>query len=1016
MYFKRSTADCDASRGERNMSSKSSGTYIIDENYNVIHLNDTIKELYPSLQIGKKCYQCLMGLNEPCPPCPVANHIHGPQTYLDPIRNICETVDAVDINLDNGKVGHALVMSTVGDSETIAAKLPRTKAELQKLLEQEYFDTLTEGFTRKGFIRETKRVFAHADKTDYAMILFDIHNFKAINDIFGIEGGDQVLRYVFHHLHESWLHPVVSARIESDWFLFLVPKASIQLDHMNELLNLDWSKDNRTVHLHLRCGIYYVENSQSSISRMVEWTILAKQNADQDKYGSFAQFNAAMREKYIDQAEVLSGFSSSLQNEHFKVYYQPIIEAKSCSLCGAEALVRWQHPSRGFIVPDHFIPALESSGLITDLDLYVLKHVYAFQKEQMDRQIPIVPVSVNLSRQDFYNQSFMNEIFRIAETSSLPEGKINYEVTETAVAVLKENCAYLLQQLRKTGAKVLLDDFGSGYSSLGMIGDYAFDIIKIDKSFVDQIETKPTVRAVIDAAINMCHTIGMRTVAEGVENKAQLEYLKAHGCDYIQGYYYSKPLSQQDFRSYLSHAQISSSQGQKYSASDIRESFDLDNLMDLVDHSGQFIQVCHPEDYSMVYANAMTRDISGHPDLSYHGAKCYQYMLGLDAPCGHCPMKLMNGEDEKMVEVDDGSHVFSLKARYTTWNGKRVFMEYGHDITQTKAAERRYADQMRSILEHIPEGQGVFHMDLTADKWLSSGGNAKNARDIQNIKDVNTLIRQIGSFVPDEEGQRVFFNTFSREAQMQAYAVNKRQIVLETESYYDDRSIRWSRITVHLIDNPNNNHVESILYGVDISKEKTHIEELQRERQEASIEKKMLQERINETWKLYTQAERDRRYDVLTGLNSRLALYDFIKQEKESSACVINAVIFLDVDDFKHINDTYGHAAGDACLKAIGKTIMDFGADHGISFYRYGGEEIVGLCHITDESIADLTRTLLDQIHALCILLPDGKRISVTASIGYTARADDVTSMIENADQAMYEAKKHGKNQSACLD
>ena len=134
MYFKRSTADCDASRGERNMSSKSSGTYIIDENYNVIHLNDTIKELYPSLQIGKKCYQCLMGLNEPCPPCPVANHIHGPQTYLDPIRNICETVDAVDVNLDNGKVGHALVMSTVADSETIAAKLPRTKAELQKLL------------------------------------------------------------------------------------------------------------------------------------------------------------------------------------------------------------------------------------------------------------------------------------------------------------------------------------------------------------------------------------------------------------------------------------------------------------------------------------------------------------------------------------------------------------------------------------------------------------------------------------------------------------------------------------------------------------------------------------------------------------------------------------------------------------------------------------------------------------------------------------------------------------------
>ncbi|MEE8808556.1 MAG: EAL domain-containing protein [Lactimicrobium sp.] len=996
------------------MSNKSSGTYIIDEDYNVINLNQTIKEMYPSLQIGKKCYQCLMGLNEPCPPCPVANHIQGPQTYMDPIRKIYENVDAVEVDLNNGKTGHALVMSTVGDSETIAAKLPRTKDELQKLLEQQYFDTLTDGYTRKGFIREAEHVFARSNQADYAMILFDIHNFKAINDIFGIEGGDQVLKFVFQSLKESWLNPVVSARIESDWFLFLVKQSDIKEDKLNDLVNMVWSKDSRAVHLHLRCGIYHVEDDQASVSRMVEWTILAKQSADLDKYGSIARFNAAMREKYIDQAEILSGFADSLLHEHFKVYYQPIIQAGSGKLCGAEALVRWQHPSRGFIVPDHFIPALEASGLITQLDLYVLKHVYAFQKEQLEKHIPIVPVSVNLSRQDFYNQSFMNEIFNLAQESSLTEGKINYEVTETAVAVLRENCAYLLQQLRKTGAKVLLDDFGSGYSSLGMIGDYAFDIVKIDKSFVDQIETKPNVRAVIDAAINMCHTIGMKTVAEGVENKTQLDFLKEHGCDYIQGYYYSRPLPQDAFLAYLQKSEIANAETVNTDLN--RSSYDLDNLLDLVDHSGQFIQVCHPEDYSMVYANAMTRDISGHPDLPYQGAKCYQYMLGLDAPCGHCPMKLMGDETEKMVEVDDGSHVFSLKARYTTWNGRKVFMEYGHDITETKADERRYADQMRSILEHIPEGQGVFHMDLTADKWLSSGGNAKNARDIQNVKDVNTLIRQIGSFVPTSEGQKLFFDTFSRQAQMQAYAVNKRQIVLETESYYDDRSIRWSRITVHLIDNPNNNHVESILYGVDISKEKTHIEELQQERQQAIMEKKILQDRIDETWKLYAQADRDRRYDLLTCLNSRLDLYDFMKQEKQNAKSLVNAVMFLDVDDFKSINDTYGHACGDECLKAIGKAVSSFGAAHDIVFYRYGGEEIVGLCHIKKESVYDLARSLLDAIQSLTIHLSSGKDITVTASIGYTAKSADIIDMIQQADKAMYEAKKHGKNQTACLD
>lgn len=124
-------------------------------------------------------------------------------------------------------------------------------------------------------------------------------------------------------------------------------------------------------------------------------------------------------------------------------------------------------------------------------------------------------------------------------------------------------------------------------------------------------------------------------------------------------------------------------------------------------------------------------------------------MLGLDAPCGHCPMKFMNGEEKKEIEVDDGSRVFSLKARYTTWNGKSVFIEYGRDITDTKAGQLRYADQIRGILENIPEGQGVFHMDLTADKWISSGGAAQNARDMQDLPDVDTLIREKKIPLPD---------------------------------------------------------------------------------------------------------------------------------------------------------------------------------------------------------------------------------------------------------------------------
>lgn len=989
------------------MSEQSSGTYIIDADYNVINVNKTILELYPSLEVGKKCYACLMNLDEPCPPCPVANNVHGPQTYLDPIRNIYETVDAVEVILPDGTTGHAMVMSTVGESATLSTKLPRTRKELDRLLEQKYFDTLTDGYSRKGFIRETERIFSRNNQTGYGLILFDIRNFKAINDTFGNEAGDRVLQFVFSTLKNSTLKPVVSARLESDWFLFLVQRRNIQEEQIEDLLNMELPLDGRSLTIHLRCGIYYAEETETSVSHMADKATLAKRYVDQKYKGRLAVFNQEMLDQYIDQAEIVSSFADSLQNEEFKIYYQPVIDASSGEICSAEALVRWNHPGQGIIAPDRFIPALETNGLITKLDRYVLKHVYALQNKRSKNGKPVVPISVNLSRQDFYDDSLINEILELAHESTLPPNYVNYEVTETAVAVLKENCDYLFQQIRQAGSKVFLDDFGRGYSSLGMVSDYSFDMVKIDKSFIEQIETKSTVRAVIESTINMCHAIGLQTIAEGVENREQLVCLRNYGCDLIQGYYYSRPLSEEAFYSYLSCNRIADSASIAGRKNHSHHLYDLMNMLDLVDHSGQFIQVCCPEDHSMVYANELTRKISGHPDLPYEGEKCYRYMLGLDAPCGHCPMKFMDGETEKNIEVDDGIHIFALKARYTTWNGRKVFIEYGRDITNAKTAQNRYADQIRGILENIPEGQGVFHMDLTADKWISSGGNARNAREMQNLKNVDELIRRIGSFVPDQEGQERFFRTFCREAQLKEYSRSKRQIILETRSYYDDLSVRWSRITAQMIDNPANDHVESIIYGVDISKEMQNMEKGQ---------EKQLRREADEAWELFAQADRDRRYDYLTGLNSRLDLYRFLKGAEKQPDKNITNVMFIDIDNFKHVNDSYGHDAGDICLRTIGSILRDFGAARGIIFYRFGGEEFLGLYGQAEETPEDIAERLLHRIRDTRIHLNGEAEISVTVSIGYTSKPDAYQNMIRMADKAMYRAKADGKNRAACLD
>jgi hypothetical protein len=145
------------------MSKESSGAYVIDPDYNIISCNQTAREMYPQLKRGVKCYACLMNLDKPCETCPVVNNVQGPQTYMDPIRHIYETVDAVEIELDDGRVGHALIMSTVGESEATSARLPRTHDELNRLLEQEFYDKLTDGYSRKGFIREVERVLEQPD-------------------------------------------------------------------------------------------------------------------------------------------------------------------------------------------------------------------------------------------------------------------------------------------------------------------------------------------------------------------------------------------------------------------------------------------------------------------------------------------------------------------------------------------------------------------------------------------------------------------------------------------------------------------------------------------------------------------------------------------------------------------------------------------------------------------------------------------------------------------------------------
>ena len=418
-------------------------------------------------------------------------------------------------------------------------------------------DVLTGGYNRRGFIRITERLLNEVpDRTKYAVLFFNVKNFKAVNELFGVESGDVVLQNIFRTLTHSKLSPVITARVESDHFVCLVENKNLDFEELTSVCDNKFVKDGKCMNLIIRCGIFYVEEKPMKISGMIDRAKLAKRYITDEYVQPYMVYDHSMQVAYIDKAKLAGELQEGIAKEQFKVYYQPVIDTKTGKIASAEALIRWIHPDKGFISPALFIPALEENGHISELDFYVLKKVWQFINDRCENNKFVVPISVNLSWMDFYDEIMMEKILKEMDRfrENGREHMARFEITETSYAAIRENRSGILESLRIKNAKILLDDFGSGFSSFGMLQDYDFDILKIDMSFIRKIGENPKTKSIVHSIIGMAHEIGIKTVAEGVETEEQVRFLRQSGCDYIQGYYYSKPLPEEEFVEFLEKA------------------------------------------------------------------------------------------------------------------------------------------------------------------------------------------------------------------------------------------------------------------------------------------------------------------------------------------------------------------------------------------------------------------------------------------------------------------------------
>lgn len=249
----------------------------------------------------------------------------------------------------------------------------------------------------------------------------------------------------------------------------------------------------------------------------------------------------------------------------------------------------------------------------------------------------------------------------------------------------------------------------------------------------------------------------------------------------------------------------------------------------LLNDSNQMIQVSDIDTYSMMYVNDTAREYTGHADQPYEGRHCYEYMMGLKEQCPFCPMRQIKDQECFETEVDNGREIFAVKTKKVQWNGKDAFVEYAWDVTNIRRSEKIYENQIQMIVSAIPEAQGVFHMDVTDNSILSINGSSKEVLNMTNLETVDDLVNMITSYIPDESKHNEFFYTFCRKSLIENYEKGKTEFSKETLSYFDDKSIRPARITCRLLMNPSNNHLECIIYGLDITVEWNEREKYEKE-------------------------------------------------------------------------------------------------------------------------------------------------------------------------------------------
>ncbi|MEG1426150.1 MAG: EAL domain-containing protein [Oscillospiraceae bacterium] len=907
------------------------------------------------------------------------------------------------------------------NSEIIVFRLKNAidRSQLSALKQLQYlaeYDSLTGIYNKTKFFAATREMIEANPEETFVFLRFDVDRFQLINSFFGAAEGDKLLIYIAKHMERDAQKAtkMTCGRIESDIFGCCLPYDPTTILDMVVGSKETLAQYNRNYDIVPSIGIYIIQDTSISVEEMYNRAALAAKSCKGNYLDYYAYYSESMSAALSAEQAITNNMNAALESGQFQIYLQPKYDIHTNSPHGAEALVRWLHPSKGMISPGEFIPVFERNGFITKLDYYVWEQACKCLHTWRAQGIKPYPLSVNVSRVNIYNPKLVEILLELVNRYQLEPALLNLELTESAYTDNPVAMKKAMVQLQNHGFVIMMDDFGSGYSSLSLLKDIAIDILKIDMQFLSETEIPGRGENIIASVIRMAKWLNIPVIAEGAETAEQVDFLRSVGCDYVQGYYFARPMPIPEYEQLCIH--------QFFDTPLISEKKLRNDRYDELFADDQEMKLLFSN--SSPQAAALYEFVDDHIEM-IRVNEAYYALLGHDDMLAKAPNVLSFVEE---VSQDTLLHAFhecastrgSAECEYLRRhiNGTPLWIRTKLCYLSTVGDKHIVVGELNDI---TVRRKIDAELQKYRESWLFDNNDTHTVLIVDDAAINRMVLKKIlqdkFEFLEAENGREAVAILQAKREQIDLILLDITMPVMDGKEFlqYKRKRSELDGIPVIMItaDDSREQQISTLSLGANDYIVKPFIPEVVTQRVKNVLESNR---RFKEMLKEYNSMSERVKTDLMTGLLNRVSAEELVTKRLAHRGST-SAMIMLDIDHFKKINDSRGHDYGDKVIEAVAGNLRRFFNKEDI-LARMGGDEFA----VFVERVSDIA-LIKQQVQKLCASMPEiriaNQDADITCSIGIAVSSHNVNSfeaLYKNADKALYHAKCHGRNTVSVYD